>query len=142
MSWDLFAMKLPREARTVDDLDADYEPPTIGPRHAVIEAIASVVPTADFSDPSWGLIETAHALIEVNLGSEEIVDSFALHVRGGGVEVLTLIADLLAAVDVRAIDGSSGDFFDASGSRQGWEEWQRYRDDVLGDGRSNESSTG
>lgn len=140
MSWDLFAMKLPREARSVDDLDEGYDPPAIGPRHAVIDAIASVVPTADFSDPSWGLIDTPQASIEVNLGSEEIVDSFALHVRGGGVEVLTLITDLLAAVDVRAIDGSSGDFFDAIASRQGWEEWQRFRDGVIGDRRSNEGT--
>ena len=141
MSWDLFAMKLPREARSVDDLDAAYAVPPIGPRDAVIEAIASVVPTADFSDPSWGLIDTPEASIEVNLGNEQIVDSFALHVRGGGVAVLTLITDLLAAVDVRAIDGSSGDFFDAVNARQGWEEWQRYRDDVIGDGRSNEDTT-
>jgi hypothetical protein len=140
MSWDLFAMKLPREARSVDELDDGYEPPPIGPRHAVIEAIASAVPTVDFSDPSWGFIETDQASIEVNLGREEIVDSFALHVRGGGVEVLTLITELLAAVDVRAIDGSSGDFFDADNSRQGWEDWQRYRDDVIGDGRSNEGT--
>ena len=101
MSWDLFAMKLPREARSVEEAGDAYEPPSIGPRSELIEVIASVVPTVDFSDPSWGFIETPQASIEVSLGSDEIVASFALHVRGAGVEVLTPIADLLTAVDVR-----------------------------------------
>ncbi len=47
---------------------------------------------------SWGFIYTPQASIGVNLGREDIVDSFSLRVRGGA-EVLTPIADLLAAVD-------------------------------------------
>jgi hypothetical protein len=131
MSWDLYAMKLPAEVDSVKAIGNDYVPPPIAPRDELIAAICAAVPGADFSDPSWGLIVTAAAAIEVNLGEPDPVDSFALHVRGGGDEVLVMIAAILEAVGVRAIDASSGDVFDPATARASWEGWQAYRRRVV-----------
>ena len=58
MSWDLFVLRLPADFRTVNDLPDDFDPEVIGPRVDVIRAITEVAPFADFSDQSWGHIDT------------------------------------------------------------------------------------
>jgi hypothetical protein len=131
MSWDLYAMKLPPGAQSVDAIAKDYTPPPIAPRDEVIGAIRAAVPGADFSDPAWGQIVTPTAAIEVNLGDDDPVESLALHVRGAGDEVLGLLAAILEAVGVRAIDASSGDVFDPATAGASWEAWQAYRRRVV-----------
>jgi hypothetical protein len=131
MSWDLYAMKLPAEARSVDEIPGDYVPPPIASHAEVIAAIRTAVPGADFSDPSWGLIDTPAAAIEVNLGEDDPVESFALHVRGGGDEMLGVIAAILDAVGVTAVDSSSGDLFDPATAGRSWAGWQAYRRRVV-----------
>jgi hypothetical protein len=131
MSWDLYAMKLPAGARSVDEIPGDYVPPPIAPRAEVIAAISTAVPGADFSDPRWGLIDTPAAAIEVNLGDDDPVESFALHVRGGGDEVLGVIAAILDSVGVTAVDSSSGDLFDPATAGRSWAAWQAYRRRVI-----------
>ena len=83
MSWDIFVQDLPPDAESVADIPSDYQPKSLGPRDALIAKIREIVPSADFSDPSWGHIEGERFSIEVNLGQASVVDSFAFHVRGG-----------------------------------------------------------
>ena len=47
------------------------------------DRICSAVPAVDFSDPSWGVVDTDDFSIEIDIGSEPIVRSLMLHVRGG-----------------------------------------------------------
>lgn len=83
MSWDIFVQDLPRDAATVADIPQDFKPAPIGKRADVIARIKEVVPSTDFSDPSWGQIEGEDWSIEVNIGKNETCSGFALHVRGG-----------------------------------------------------------
>jgi hypothetical protein len=107
VSRDIFVQDLPSGISSIAEIPDDFCPGTIGSRSRVLEAIGRLAPTADLSDPSWVVIEkdkTYH--IEVNLGSDEDLSSFAFHVAGG-VEAERLIADLLTALNMRALDPDS-----------------------------------
>ncbi|MBI3851455.1 MAG: hypothetical protein HY298_14445 [Verrucomicrobia bacterium] len=71
MSWDLWIYNWPKDAKTVRDIPDDWQPPVIAPRSEIISKIKAVVPTADFSKPSDGVIDGPGYSIEVNLGKSE-----------------------------------------------------------------------
>jgi hypothetical protein len=129
MSWDIIAQDFP-DVQSVDDIADDFEPKPIGLRSEIIAKITKAFPSANFSDPSWGLIEFEDGSIEVNIGEQEECDSFMLHVRGGDSAFLA-IASILNAVGVRAIDCQTSEFFDASASQSSFSNWQEYRDKVV-----------
>jgi hypothetical protein len=131
MSWDIFVQDFPPDAHTVDDIPDDFTPTSLGPRAAIIEKISEVTPFADFSDPTWGIIDGDGFSIEVNLDADEIVDGFALHVRGGDLAAACVVA-LIEHLGVRAIDSSTGDFFTPANALASLRQWRAYRDRVVG----------
>ncbi len=131
MSWDIFVADYPRSARTVKDIPDDYVPSPIGTRTNIIARIKEVVPSADFSDPSWGRIRSDTFSIEVNLGDDEELMSFAFHVRGGE-EAVPVIADILDRLNLRALESGSGGFFERHTAAAGFQQWRGYRDRVVG----------
>jgi len=130
MSWDIFVQDIPSEARTIDDIPDDFVPATIGRRAEIIEKIKEVVSFADFSDPAWGIIEGTDYSIEVNLGVDESIDSFAFHVRGADVAA-GVVSDILKHLSLRAFDGGTGDIFDHERAAGGLKKWRAYRDWVV-----------
>lgn len=131
MSWDISIMDLPGDAASVADIPDDFQPEPLGQRAELIAAIRDVAPTADFADPSWGELSTPDFVIEFNMGSDEVVDSIMLHVRGGG-PVVCFIDALLTRLGRRAIDCSEGEFFRPKSSSESFRAWQAYRDRVIG----------
>jgi hypothetical protein len=130
MSWDIFVQELPSEAKTVADIPSNFRPSVIGKRSEIIDSIIGVIPTADFSDPSWGLIEGQDWSIEVNLGQEEDCDGFGLHVRGGDATV-GAVAAILRRLNLRALDSQTGEFFATNESAvESFRQWRKYRDQV------------
>ncbi len=134
MSWDIFAMDLPPGVKSLDDIPNDYRPAPIGSRSAVTAKIKEAIPTADFDDPSWGVIQGDGWHIEVNIGSEEeACTGFALHVRGGDGAVAA-VAAILDSVGIGALDtGSEGGVFIADKAVAGFRRWRGYRDAVAAD---------
>jgi hypothetical protein len=130
MSWGIFVQEIPADARTVDEIPADFRPSPIGQRSAIISKIKEVIPSADFNDPSWGVIEGADYSIEVNLGSDEEVTGFVFHVRGSE-EAANVVADILRHLGMRALDSGTGGIFDYDRPSSGLERWGRYRDQVV-----------
>lgn len=131
MSWDIFVQDLPAEPKTVADIPSSFRPSHIGKRSEIIDSITSIIPTADFSDPSWGRIDGQDWSIEVNLGQEEDCRSFVLHVRGGDAAV-GAVAAILRRLNLRAIDSQTGEFFVAGESAtESFHQWKRYRDQVI-----------
>lgn len=130
MSWDISIMDLPNDAASVADIPDDFQPGPLGNRVDLIAAIHDVAPSADFSDPSWGELATPDFVIEFNMGSEEVVDSMMLHVRGGS-PIVDFIDALLKRLGRRAIDCSEGEFFSPSTSGESLRSWQQYRDSVV-----------
>lgn len=130
MSWDLFAMDLPDGVRSIEEVPHDWEGGDLGPRSALIAHILEVVPDADFSDPSWGRVETPGGSIELGLGDAPRVRCLAFHVRGGG-DAAEVVDRILRHLGVRAVDGSTGELFSLDGGRESFTAFQSFRDGVL-----------
>jgi hypothetical protein len=131
MSHDIFVQYIPADARSVADIAEHLESRPIGTRSTAISTILAVAPTADFSDPARGVIEGNGFSIEVNLGDDETLKSFAFHLRGGGNEATAIVTEVLMRLGLRAFDPSSATgIFDPNAAAQGFENWQRYRDQV------------
>ncbi|HVX83207.1 MAG TPA: hypothetical protein VH253_00165 [Phycisphaerae bacterium] len=134
MSWDIFVQDLPRDAATVADIPHDFRPTPLGPRSHIIEKICEVVPTADFSNPAWGIIEGGDWSIEVNLGEAKECKSFAFHVRGAD-EAVGAVASILDHLGLRALDSQTGEFFmPGSMALASFQKWRAYRDRAVHDG--------
>lgn len=132
MSWDIFVQDLPRDAASVEEITHDFKPKPIGLRQNIIRDIVSAIPSANFSDPAWGLIDGDDWSIEVNLGDEEEVKSFAFHVRGGDAAA-GVVGAILEKLKLRALDSQTGDFFLAGPEAvESFRKWRAYRDSVIG----------
>jgi hypothetical protein len=138
MSWDIFAQDFPNVA-SVKNIPNDFRPKSIGNRQEILAKIKTVVPFADFSDPSWGKIDTKEFSIEINIPETELVDCVAFHVRGGGLAG-SCVAAILKTLELRAVDSQTGEFFDIENPQDSFEQWQRYRDQCLQDNNSGKFS--
>ena len=128
MSWDIFVQDIPRGARDAGDIPEDFQPRPLGERSEVIRRILEVVPEADFSDPTWGTVEEPEYSIEFNIGDEDEIMAFALHVRGGEAAA-GLVADLLARCGWRAFDtASESGIFDPASAADSLKRWRAHRD--------------
>lgn len=135
MSWDIIAQDLPRSATSVEEIPDDFQPQPIGNRSQLIARIRHVVPQANFTEPSWGIIEGHDWSIEVSTGEAEVCESIAFHVRGGD-GAIGAVAAILDELKLRAIDCQSGEFFSAGPETlESFHAWRRYRDRVV-DGNS------
>jgi hypothetical protein len=132
VSWDIFVADFPKDARTLDDIPEGFEGAPLMARSALIERVKDVVPEADFSDPTWGNIEGPDYSIEINVGDEDPVKSFAFHVRGGDLAA-GIVAAILERLDLRGVDSGreDGGFFDPESAQDSLRRWRAYRDQVV-----------
>ena len=130
MSWDIFVQDMPIDAATVDEIPATFVPAAIGSRSNIIAKIKEVIPFANFSDPAWGTIDGDGFSIDVNLGADETVDSFAFHVRGDALAA-GLVSEILTRLQLRAFDSGTGDIFDHANAAAGLQLWHAYAKQVL-----------
>jgi hypothetical protein len=128
MSWDVFALAVPPEIKSVEEMPPDFKPMSLGTRSAVISKIKELIPTADFSDPAWGLIDGDGWSIEVSMGKNEDCDGFALHVRGAD-EAVAVVAGILDGLRIRGIDAQTAEFFIPGPTAiESFQSWRAYRD--------------
>jgi len=129
MSWDIFAVNVPLVFESIEEIPPDFKPKPLGSRSAVIARIKRIVPTANFSDPSSGLIEKDGWSIELNMGDGEICEDFAFHVRGDGDEAVEVVARILDGLGIRGFNPQAGRFFVAGPSAiASFNEWRAFRD--------------
>lgn len=132
MSWDIFVQELPPGITAVDEIPEDFRPGPIGRRHEIVAGITRVVPSVDLSNPDWGRIETAGFSVEINLGPDDPVTSFAFHVRGDD-DAAHLIADILDELGLQAFDPQApGGVFTRQTAASSLQAWRQYRTEVLG----------
>lgn len=126
---------LPDGIRTIQDISNDFVPQSLGNPKDLIERIRNIFPEIDFTDPSCGKLDGEGFSIEINIGDEELVGSFALHIRGDD-RAPYVVHHLLANLHLRALDPSSvtGIFSLEEGSAEGFARWEAYRSSVLGRG--------
>jgi hypothetical protein len=131
MSWDIFVQDIPSDAKSVEDIPDDFSPKPIGSPADVLEAVRSVAPFADFSDPTWVQIDAPGINIEVSIRSEEPLASFAFHVRGGDCSA-GVVSDILSRLRLRAFDpASDSGIFDPQSASESFQKWKEYRDRVV-----------
>jgi len=109
MSWDIFVQDIPEDVNSIDDMNHkyhDYKPKIIGKRSELIAKIKKIVPDADFSNPSWGVLKRPDCYIEFNMGDKQECDGFGLHISGGN-SVFSVISDILKYLGLKAFDPSS-----------------------------------
>ncbi len=126
MSWDIFISKTP-----VDQLEAaEFEP--LGDNKEVIQLIVDVVPTTNFTDPTWGNYRDDECSIEFNIGDDTPVQHMMLHIRGSGTRPIAIIKALCERINGYAMDGSTGEQmnFDEV-DEQSFNAWQEYRDKII-----------
>lgn len=131
MSWDVLLLRLPDDLTSVQEIPADHSPDSLGRRRDVLAAVAQACPEADLSDPTWGEVAGPTWSIELNIGSEDPVESIMLHIRGSGDDVLTPVFRLAEALRCRVLDCAEGDLI-APGQTSGWRTFQQFRDRVVG----------
>ena len=103
----------------------------LGSRSAIHEAVSTVFPGTDWTDPPWGIWETLSGSIEFNLGSAEPAHGLMLHVRAGD-EVVPLIVQLRLQNSWQGLDCSTGEFIEQSiDPTSGQARWSHFRDQVL-----------
>jgi hypothetical protein len=132
MSWDIVVQDLPPDVRTIRDIPDHFNPAPLGARSALIQDIRAIAPSADFTDPAWGRFDTPTFSVEFNLGADELVRSFALHVRGDDAAA-AFVSDLLAQLGYRALDpqSDSGLFEPGRVAEISMRRWREYRDRVV-----------
>lgn len=109
MSRDIFIQDIPADFRNVEDIPDSWRPSPLPFGHAeVVAAVQALVPSADFTDPTWGRVELSGAHIEVNVSDKLPLDSFALHIRATNQAAADhFVAQLLDRLNVQAFDPES-----------------------------------
>lgn len=123
-------MPVPAGAETIEDLAEDDAP--LGTRAEVLAKLRAALPQADFSDPTWGIVEGPDYSVEVNLGDEEPVSAIMLHVRGGD-SVMQVIRTAAKALGCGALDCNADEVLDLEGdvAGAGLQAWREYKDRVV-----------
>jgi hypothetical protein len=133
MSWDIFVQEFPSNLVSVADIPDDFQPGPIGSRSDINAKILDVFPNADFTDPSWAVIDGDDWSIEINISDREPCTGFAMHVRGSD-EAVGAVEAILDRLQLRAIEMQTGEFFVAGEkARESFSKWRDYRDRVVGD---------
>ncbi|MFD4954225.1 hypothetical protein [Streptomyces sp. NPDC058451] len=122
MSWDVLLF-LSDGVTSVHQIPADQTQDPLGRRDDILAAVAQAVPEADLSGPTWS--------IELNIGSEDPVDSMMLHIHGSGDDVLTPVFRLAESLRCKVLDFAEGDLI-TPGQSSGWHSFQQFRDRVVG----------
>lgn len=127
MSYDIFVQDLPADATSIEDVPDDFRPQPLGPRGHILDTMLRIAPSLTMDDSGWGTIEDADYSVEVNLGTEDPVHSFAFHVRGEETG-LFVVSEILSALGYRALaPGTATGFFSLSeDQRAAYARWRRY----------------
>ena len=57
MTWDVYAVRAPRGARSVEEIPEGFSGPDIGDPDHVVEVVRRAAPHVDATDPRWLRIE-------------------------------------------------------------------------------------
>lgn len=127
MSWDVLVFATGWPPPPVRD---DFEPGPLGSAAEVRATFDRWLGPVDWSDSVWGFGEVGGAGVEFNLGRDDPVPAVMLHVRGGG-DVVPPLIEFSRQSGWGLLDCSTGDWL-TSVVDAGWDDWQEFRDQVVG----------
>jgi hypothetical protein len=129
MSWDVLIQDF-GDYPDIESIPEHFVPQPLGNRSVLIAAITSRIPQVDFSDQSWGLVDTTDGSIEINIGNDELCNSIMLHVRGAEA-TFRCVTEIAALTGGRAFDCSAGRLLDPETSQGSLDQWRAYRDQIV-----------
>ena len=130
MSWDVLIINLPPGVRNLDDLGENFDS-KLESLNKVRIMVTEAIPEVDFSDPSWGSLESDDYSIEFSIGDEDPCTSMMLHVRGTEA-ALQPIQTICTTTGWHAFDCSDGELINWDDNPgKGLLAWRAYRDKVL-----------
>jgi len=130
MSWDVMIFKTDGITKA-DELPSDFKAESLGDAEELRNRLNELFRTIDWSDAKWGTYIGGGFSLEFNFRECGPVDSFMLHVRGGG-DAISPIVVMCKHFGWRAFDCSTGEFLDlANPSFEGWVGFQRFRDKAI-----------
>jgi hypothetical protein len=126
MSWDVVLLKT-----KINLVDKNANPDNLGKKDEIIERLTTLLPTLDYSDTSWGIFTDKNFSIEFNTGTDDIVETIMLHIRGGG-DPLVIIKIICDSENWFALDCSTTEYIDTDNlSKESWENFQKFRDKII-----------
>lgn len=134
MSWDIMIFKSDEKHRNQQPEDGAQEipPPPMGDAGDVKAKLSQSLPDIDWTDPAWGVLDFDGGSIEFSIQKEGVIDSFMLHVHGGG-DPVSIIDNLCLENGWDALDCDSGEFMNSDDASAGDRaEFQKIMDNIMG----------
>ena len=91
--------------KNLQEIPSGFKPRPIGKRSDIINSIKGVCKNAKFEDPAWGTLSDENYSIEFNMGENETLTSFAVHIRGSS-QADILMSKLINHIKIRGSDGN------------------------------------
>ena len=105
--------------------------PQLGSKKEVVSTLTQLVPTGDFSDTSWGVLDGDDFSIEFSLGNDDPIIIIMLYVRGSD-KAINVIQKICEHTGWRAYDTSRDEFINfVHNPEAGFEQWRAYKDSVV-----------
>lgn len=108
MTWDVYALRAPRGARSVEQIPDGYAGPAIGDPDDVVAAVRAVAPHLDTSDPRWLRLDGPDHRIEIALGKGIRVQDLTFYIAGGDGAV-GVVLDVCRSLGVTPFDTETGE---------------------------------
>ncbi len=112
MTWDVYAVRAPRGARSVEQFPAAYVAPPIGDPDDVVAAVRGVAPHLDTSDPRWLRLDGPDHQIEIALGKGIRVQDITFYILGGDGAV-RIVLDVCRSLGITPFDTDTGEVLNA-----------------------------
>ncbi len=131
MSWDISVYAADVPPPPVGEMPDDWKGQALGDRAEVRRRISACLPGVDWSDPSWGQLVSDEYVLELNMGDDDPVEGFMIHVRGGG-EAVSALLKLATETGWYLLDCSEGEWFHHHPDPESsWTQFQEYRARVM-----------
>ncbi|MEU4199116.1 hypothetical protein AB0F64_04055 [Streptomyces sp. NPDC026294] len=133
MSWDVLIMRFPPEAKAIDEIPEDWEPPSLGTGRGVRAVLAEMLPGIEYSEIGWGDYEGPGFSIStpVSEADDAPVAGVSLFIHGGSEAAAHAAIAVADALKARAFDTGSGDFLTVGCAQSAFDAWRAYRDRAL-----------
>jgi hypothetical protein len=113
MTWDVYAVRAPGGARSVEQIPEGYSGPDVGDPEAVVRTVRRVAPHVDATDPRWLRLEGPDHRIEVALGKGIRVQDVTFYI-GPGEGAVPIVLDICRSLGITAFDTETGEVLTAS----------------------------
>lgn len=127
MSWDIFGMRYPENVNKVSDVHPDFEPPLIKHITLIKSNLMQIIGDLDFDEDNSAEFNTKDYSVMIYVSDTSI--SFFIH--GQGNLFIPKILEISKILNIRFVDGGSGEFLNRSNIEKNFARYKDFRDKVL-----------